>query len=169
MIKTIIALSLFASIAQAEQYVAIIDAKFTIQESTEPSQCAGNELTRAELDVLIANGDDVTGACVSQIEDFSMLLTGYPSFNQDISGWDMSSAKTLSHFMAQPMAQDSAFDQDISGWDVSNVENFDGFLITNNDYPHDLSKWDVSNATSWEYFYDFVFFVEPAHIPLKFM
>ncbi|MFA0315807.1 BspA family leucine-rich repeat surface protein [Vibrio cyclitrophicus] len=167
--KTIIALSLFASIAQAEQYVAIIDAKFTIQESTEPSQCAGNELTRAELDVLIANGDDVTGACVSQIEDFSMLLTGYPSFNQDISGWDMSSAKTLSNFMTQPLSQDSAFDQDISGWDVSNVENFDGFLITNNDYSHDLSQWEVSNATSWNDFYDFIFFIEPAHIPDKFM
>ncbi|MFA0461413.1 BspA family leucine-rich repeat surface protein, partial [Vibrio sp. 10N.261.45.F1] len=59
--------------------------------------------------------------------------------------------------------------QDISGWDVSNVENFDGFLITNHDYSHDLSEWEVSNATSWNDFYDFIFFVEPANIPLKFM
>lgn len=27
----------------------------------------------------------------------------------------------------------------------------------------------IIDATSWEYFYDFVFFVEPANIPLKFM
>lgn len=170
--KTIIALSLLAGIANAQQFVAVINAKYTVEEPQTPppvNQCVGDQLTRAELDVLIANGDDVTKACVGEIEDFSFLLTGYPLFNQDISGWDMSSAKNLSNFMTQPMAQDPDFDIDISGWDVSNVENFDMFLYVNLDYPHDLSSWDTSSATTWMDFYYKDFFEAPIeHIPPKF-
>ncbi|CAH1558463.1 exported hypothetical protein [Vibrio jasicida] len=171
--KTIIALSLMAGIANAQQFVAVINAKYTTKEPQAPQppvhQCVGDQLTRAELDVLIANGDDVTKACVGEIEDFSFLLTGYPQFNQDISNWDMSSAKNLSNFMTQPMAQDPDFDIDISNWDVSNVENFDMFLYVNLDYPHDLSSWDTSSATTWLDFYYKGFFQAPIeHIPPKF-
>ena len=170
--KTIITMALISSVAQAQQFVAVINAKYTVgQDQTPPpvNQCVGDQLTRAELDTMIANGDDVTKACVGTIEDFSFLLTGYPNFNQDISGWDMSSAKTLSNFMTQPMAMNPAFDIDISGWDVSNVENFDMFLYVNLDYPHDLSGWDVSSATTWLDFYYKGYFEAPVdHIPSKF-
>ncbi|MDF5453531.1 BspA family leucine-rich repeat surface protein [Vibrio parahaemolyticus] len=170
--KILLGMALFASVANAQQFVAVIDAKFTVKDSdqTPPANgCVGKELTRSELDTMIANGDDVTKACVGQIEDFSYLLTGYPHFNQDISNWDMSSAKTLSNFMTQPMAMNPDFDIDISGWDVSNVENFDMFLYVNLDYPHDLSGWNVDKATTWTDFYYKGFFQAPVdHIPPKF-
>lgn len=170
--KTIITMALISSVAQAQQFVAVINAKYTVgQEQTPPplNGCVGKELTRSELDTMIASGDDVTKACVGTIEDFSFLLTGYPNFNQDISNWDMSRAKTLSNFMTQPMAMNPDFDIDISGWDVSNVENFDMFLYVNLDYPHDLSGWDTSSATTWLDFYYKGFFQAPIeHIPSKF-
>lgn len=169
--KILLGMALFASVANAQQFVAVINANYTAgQETTPPpvNGCIGKELTRSELDTMIANGDDVTKACVGQIEDFSYLLTGYPNFNQDISGWDMSSAKNLSDFMTQPMNEDPDFDIDLSGWDVSNVENFDRFLLDNVDYPHDLSGWNVDKATTWKDFYDLAFFIEPFHIPPKF-
>jgi hypothetical protein len=33
---------------------------------------------------------------VSEVLDFSFLFTGYPDFNEDISGWDVSRGETLS-------------------------------------------------------------------------
>ena len=59
--------------------------------------CDGNELTRLELDALIANGADVTKACVGTITNFSWLFNGNKTFNQDISGWDVSSGTNFSH------------------------------------------------------------------------
>ncbi len=78
--KILLGMALFASVANAQQFVAVIDAKFTVKESDQtppPNGCVGKELTREELDTMIANGDDVTKACVGTIEDFSFLLTGY--------------------------------------------------------------------------------------------
>lgn len=49
-------------------------------------------LSKSELTTMISNGDDVTEADTSQITDMSDLFMGITTFNQDISGWTVSSA-----------------------------------------------------------------------------
>ncbi|WP_159737177.1 BspA family leucine-rich repeat surface protein [Vibrio atypicus] len=149
-ILTLSLLTLFSVNANAA-YVALINNSVGVADTSTPPTpaCVGPELTRADLDTMIANGDDVTKACTGKITDMAYLFMGYDSFNQDISNWDTSSVKNMEGMFMQPMALPSAFDHDISGWDTSNVENFSYMFLTHVDYKHDLSGWDTSKATNW--------------------
>ena len=40
------------------------------------------------------------------------------------------------------------FNQDLSGWDVSNATTMDSMFAHNRTFNADISKWDVSNVTS---------------------
>lgn len=48
-------------------------------------------ITREELIELIKNNEDVRFVNTSEIRDFSNLLEGFNTFNQDISRWDTES------------------------------------------------------------------------------
>jgi len=72
------------------------------------------------------------------------------SFNQDISGWDVSSVSNMYRMFRQA----SSFNQDISGWDVSNVTNMNGVFLYADVFNQDLSSWDVSSATDMEVMFD---------------
>ena len=41
-----------------------------------------------------------------------------------------------------------SFNQDISGWDVSRVKSMDGIFNGAKSFLQDISKWNVSNVTS---------------------
>ena len=64
-------------------------------------------------------------------------------FNQDISGWDMSGATTLSS-----MFERSIFNQPIGNWNVSNVVGFSGMFSSNSKFNQDISKWNTGSATN---------------------
>ncbi|WP_052479017.1 BspA family leucine-rich repeat surface protein [Vibrio jasicida] len=125
-------------------FVAVLHNTISNQESTTPpppaDSCDGNELTRAQLDTLIANGDDVSNACTGKITDFSALFDFNTTFNQDISKWDVSSGTDFSDMFAY-----SVFNQDISNWDVSSGVNF-ASMFWNSSFNQDISKWNVSKG-----------------------
>lgn len=131
--KIVIVVSTLASSIASAGYVAqikwkennyLIDGVGYTESSTAPPivllPCQGAELTRAELDLAIDNGDDVTRACVGTITDFSNLLNGHSSFAQDISNWDVSSGINFSGMFNG----NSAFNQNLQGWDISSGTNF---------------------------------------------
>ena len=67
-----------------------------------------------------------------------MFFGNADTFNQNISGWNVSSVTTMSF-----MFYEAAFNDDISGWNVSGVADmsymfYDAYLF---DQP--LNDWDV--------------------------
>ena len=48
---------------------------------------------------------------------------GTAPFNQDISGWDVSSVTNMSVMFANVAQNFTQMNQDLSSWDVSNVTN----------------------------------------------
>jgi surface protein len=65
-------------------------------------------------------------------------------YNQDISGWDVSSVTDMS----DAFLRNSVFNQDISGWDVSSVLNMEGMFEDSESFNQDLSGWCVVNFSS---------------------
>ena len=61
--------------------------------------------------------------CTTFISDMSYIFTGYNSFNEDISSWDVSNVNNMNGMFFGA----SSFNQDISSWDVINVTDCDNF------------------------------------------
>ena len=71
------------------------------------------------------------------------VFLGCTSFNQDISGWDVSSITSLDNLFRGC----TSFNQDISGWDVSAVTSFFLMFGFGCAFNQNISGWDVSNVT----------------------
>ena len=67
-----------------------------------------------------------------------------PSFNSDISGWDVSNVTTMESMFKNC----SFFNSDISGWDTSNVTTMNSMFEATDSFNKNISRWDVSNVTS---------------------
>ena len=85
----------------------------------------------------------------NSIKDLSKLFNGNTSFNEDISGWDVSNVTDMSYMFNFA----TIFNQPLDKWDVSNVTDMtymfagwggNGETIFN----QPLDNWDVSNVTS---------------------
>jgi surface protein len=75
-------------------------ADITVTEGIKDNCAEGNEkISRETLEGMIAAGNDVTGVCTSLITDMSRLFFQNKTFNQDISGWDVSNVTTAIDFM----------------------------------------------------------------------
>ena len=70
------------------------------------------------------------------------MFSGATSFNQDLSGWNVSKVTNMSvmFFNAQ------AFNQNLSRWDVSKVTFMRGMFHGATAFNHELSGWDVSGV-----------------------
>ncbi len=114
----------------------------------EPNVCTPEQriVTRAELDVLIANNDPaISNVCTSQITNFNGLFKNNKTFNQDISGWDTSNVTNMG-----AMFTNSSFNGDISNWKVSNVTDM-GHIFHSSVFKGDISRWDTSNVKIFGY------------------
>ena len=71
------------------------------------------------------------------------LFQDKTSFNEDISGWDVSKVTD----MALMFQSATAFNQDISGWDVSENKWLHQLFIASS-FNQPLNNWNVSNVIS---------------------
>ncbi len=99
-----------------------------------------------DQDLLIQRRDegaDLSKVCVSNVEQMAGMFKS-SSFNQDISGWDVSNVTSM---IGMFWVNDS-FNQDIGKWDVSKVENMMLMFSRANAFNQDIGEWDVSNVTN---------------------
>jgi surface protein len=112
-----------------------------------------NQALAEERYGLIGNWD------VSRVTEFEDVFSVVDNpgvlntFNEDISGWNMSNATDLQEmFQGQTL-----FNQDLSNWDVSNVTNFNDTFkecAAYNNGGVNLNGWDVSSATNMSGMFD---------------
>ena len=93
--------------------------------------------------------ENASTTCTSGITDFSSLFLNDTAFNEDISHWDVSSAKWM-HTMFRNA---KSFNQDISSWDVSNVIDMGMMFYSSKSFNQDISSWDVSSVMNSSYMF----------------
>ena len=86
---------------------------------------------------------DISGWDVSSVNNMSVMFREAENFNQDISGWNVSSVTTFQVMFQQA----TSFNQDISGWDVSNAQNFSSMFKNADSFNQPIGSWDISSAT----------------------
>ena len=85
---------------------------------------------------------DISGWDVSTFTDFDNVFLGANAFNQDISGWDVSSATSMFGMFSRAYA----FNQDISGWDVSNVTDMGQMFNDATVFNQNIGAWNTANV-----------------------
>lgn len=76
--------------------------------------------------------------------DMSYLFSERETFNDNISGWDVSSCEDMSNMFEGS----SSFDIDISSWDVSSVTTSKRMFSKATSFNRDLSKWNIESFTT---------------------
>lgn len=116
------------------------------------------------LRLKIANQEDLTCLCTSNVTNMSNLFGDFLNFNQNIGNWDVSNVTDTSYmFVSKPdLTQfnnndeiieylesiNSEFNQDISNWDVSAVLNMEGMFFGAGNFNQDISDWNTSSTTN---------------------
>merc|ERR1719398_118891 len=72
------------------------------------------------------------------------MFMGVPSFNADISRWDVSRINRMDGMFEGA----TSFNADISGWDVHNVTDMNGMFRAATSFNVNIAKWDVSRVTN---------------------
>ena len=88
---------------------------------------------------------DLSGWNVSGVTSFYAMFADAESFNGDVSNWDVSSTSSLLAMFAGA----TVFNQDISEWDVSNATNFGSMFSGAKAFNQDISSWDVSSVNNF--------------------
>ena len=110
-----------------------------------PKSCdKSTAITREVLIKMIENGEDVTQVNTCMITNMSKLFSLERTFNQDISGWDVSNVTNMRGMFLFALS----FNQDISGWDVSNVTNMNEMFKNASKFNQSLKEWDISKVTN---------------------
>jgi hypothetical protein len=86
--------------------------------------------------------EDLSGLDVSNGTTFAYMLRGCNVFNRDISGWNMSKAEYL-HYMLYNCYQ---FNQNISGWNVSGAIKLHYMFYNCYAFNQDISFWEVNQV-----------------------
>lgn len=74
--------------------------------------------------------------------NLSGMFSRSPTFNQDISMWDVSDVRNLDTFIYY-----GDFNQDVSGWNTAKVEGMRYLFSGCSNFNQDISQWNVSNLT----------------------
>jgi surface protein len=99
--------------------------------------------SKEEIWEMLDNNEDITNIILDpSLKDLSFLFEDKKDFNQDISGWDVSSVGDMGLMFHRA----TSFNQDLSKWDVSNVTDMRGMFAGATSFNQDISNWDVSNV-----------------------
>ena len=94
----------------------------------------------------VANGDDLTRLCTSNVTNMNSLFVNNISFNQDISKWDTSNVTDTSYMFGAEANQED-------------YDSFEDYLVAmsrnGSSFNQDISKWDVRNVISMKDMFSF--------------
>ena len=90
-----------------------------------------------------AFNQDISGWTVSSVSNMSSMFNGATAFNQDISGWTVTSVSNMSSMFNGA----TAFNQDISGWTVTSVSNMSSMFNGATAFNQGIGGWIVSSVT----------------------
>lgn len=93
---------------------------------------------------------DISGWDVSNVTDMLGMFYGARSFNQPIGNWNVSNVTDMYAMFYEA----NAFDQDISGWDVSKVTSMKMMFRTATSFNQDISSWKVGSVTDMRSMFD---------------
>jgi surface protein len=112
---------------------------------------------RSNSSVASTYGWPIGDWCVSNIHDFSELFSPHRynldvHFNEDISRWDVSNAKTMRSMFAgsydgRTGDATSRFNQSLADWDVSSVTDMSSMFHYAYSFDRPLGGWNVSSVT----------------------
>jgi len=80
----------------------------------------------------------------SDLTSASAAFRNAENFNQDISGWEVSSVENMEAMFSGARE----FNQDIGDWDTKSVEVMNEMFFEADSFNQDISGWDVSSVTS---------------------
>ena len=86
----------------------------------------------------------------STVTDLSSAFADNPTFNLDMSGWDVSNVEHFDNMFARS----TLFNSDITGWNTSAAKTTKGMFAGATSFSRDISVWDVSNVTSMGSMFD---------------
>jgi surface protein len=107
----------------------------------------------------IANfNDDISGWTMSSATNMTSMFIGATSFNQPIGNWDVSSAQDMSFMFAGA----TSFNQPIGNWVVSSAQDISYIFFRAASFNQPLAEWNVSSVTSMSFmFYEATAFNQP--------
>jgi surface protein len=113
---------------------------------------------RPDSSVASAYGWPIGNWCVSNIQDFSELFSPHRNqravnFNEDISRWDVSHAKTMRSMFAGSYDASTSFNQSLADWDVSSVTDMSSIFHYAYSFDRPLGDWNVSSVTDMSYMF----------------
>ncbi|MDG1731093.1 MAG: BspA family leucine-rich repeat surface protein, partial [Algibacter sp.] len=85
---------------------------------------------------------DISGWQVSNVENMNHMFYVAREFNANISGWDMSSVTDMGGMFNSAFE----FNQDIGGWTTSSVTDISKMFENATVFDQDLGSWDVSQV-----------------------
>ncbi|WP_117275973.1 BspA family leucine-rich repeat surface protein [Metamycoplasma alkalescens] len=91
---------------------------------------------------------DISGWDVSSVTNMEQLFTAAFEFNQDLSKWNVKNVKNMRNMFYSA----HKFNQDISGWDTSNVEDMGNMFLDAKAFNQNISDWKTTKVKKWDAF-----------------
>ena len=84
----------------------------------------------------------LTGWDVSHVTNMSYMFSDCTSFNQSLTGWDVSNVTDMSYMFYNC----TSFNQSLEGWNVRNVTEMSGMFFGCTSFNQSLSSWKIKTA-----------------------
>jgi len=94
--------------------------------------------------------DDLSGWDVSSVDKMTSMFKDANAFNGDITQWDTSGAQWMDGMFESA----DRFNRDISGWNTSSVKVFNGMFLRTLDFNQDISSWNTSAAMYMNFMFE---------------
>jgi surface protein len=87
---------------------------------------------------------DISGWDVSKIINMNSLFAYATKFNQDIGSWNVANVTDMGSMFTYA----EAFNQDIGSWNVANVKDMNGMFESAKHFDQNLGNWEIGNVKS---------------------
>jgi hypothetical protein len=103
-----------------------------------------DSMFRCDLGLVGTFNQDITGWDMSKVDDIRLMLDNQDSFNQDISVWDVSNCNSIFRMFVGC----AIFNQPIGAWNTSGFTSLDTALTSCPAFDQNLAAWDVTSVTN---------------------